>query len=403
MASLTRVLGPGRLDLVEDVVQEALLRATRLWPFEGVPDNPAAWLTRVARNLALDAIRHRKVADEVMRDLQAWAEPGELATAPEPDELGDDRLRMIFTCCHPALSMESRIALTLKSLGGFGVSEIANALLSKDATVAQRLSRAKDTLRKQDVAFEVPAAGEVRERVDTVLEVLYLMFNEGYRVHRGEQLVRVDLVHEALRLAGLLLERPETASPKVHALLALMLFLGARLPARVDAAGEPLTLALQDRSAWDREWIQLGFHHFQRSAQGDALTPFHVEAAIASVHAMADSYQTTDWSRILRRYDELLQLRDTAVVRLNRAVALAKVRGPDEALRELDTIDGDPSLREYPLLPTTRGHLLWGCGEHRAAAAALRQALDMRLSEPERAFLRRRLAACERGEDAPRY
>ncbi len=402
VAGLTRVFGPERLDLVEDVVQEALLRAMRVWPYQGVPDQPDAWLTRVARNLALDAVRHRAMARRVEEQLRAWA-PGDGAALDDsaPDEVADDALRMIFTCCHPALTPDSRVALTLKTLCGFGVSEIASALLSKEATVAQRLSRAKATLQRERVDFEVPGPAELGNRLDSVLEVVYLMFNEGYRVHRGEDLVRPDLIHEAIRLAGLLLEMPETTRPKVHALIALMLFLGARLPARTDAFGEPLTLALQDRSLWDRQWLGLGFYHFEKSIGGRELSAYHAEAAIASCHAAAPTYEETDWPTILARYDVLLQAQSSPIVRLNRAVAVAKVHGLEAGLAETDELAHHPSLQNYFLLPATRAQLLWAGGDHGAAAAALETALGMSCSEPERQFLERRLEACRAGEPAP--
>src|SRR5688572_18076850 len=245
VAGLCRVLGPGRLDLAEDVVQEALLRALRVWPAAGVPDNPEAWVFRVARNRALDSLRRQKVAARIDTELQQWAD-GEAAPAEDPERIHDDTLRMLFLCSHPAVPAEARVPLILKTVCGFGVPAIAAALLQKEATIAQRLVRAKAKLQGGEVAFEVPAARELGSRLDLVLQVIYLLFNEGYRAHRGEDLVQKELVDEAVRLAALLLELPDTATPTVHALLALMLLLGARLPARVDAAGEILTLAQQD-------------------------------------------------------------------------------------------------------------------------------------------------------------
>lgn len=403
VSGLTRIFGPERLDLAEDVAQEALLRAMKVWPFEGVPDRPEAWLIRAARNLALDAVRHRVVARRVEEELAQWAPPPAPPHAAAPDEVGDDRLRMIFTCCHPQLPPDSRVALTLKTLGGLGVAEIAAALLQKEATIAQRLSRAKANLQRHEVEFEVPAAHQLRPRLQSVLEVLYLMFNEGYRVHRGVELTRPDLIAEAIRLTGLLLEMPSTALPKTRALLALMLFLGARLPARTGAGGEPLTLALQDRSLWDREWINLAFHHFRQSIGDEEISRYHVEAAIASCHAAAPTYAETDWGRILDRYDHLLSLDSSPIVRLNRAVAVAKVRGADAALAELGALGAPKALRAYNLLPATKAQLLWVVGNHGAAAQSLREALAMECSEPERAFLSKRLAQCEAGEPAPAF
>ncbi|HEV8239719.1 MAG TPA: sigma-70 family RNA polymerase sigma factor, partial [Thermoanaerobaculia bacterium] len=257
VARLCRVLGAERLELAEDVVQEALLSALRNWPADGVPEQPEAWVFRVARNRALDALRRSKVAGRVERELQAFAQEA-APDGPAPDVVADDTLRMMFTCCHPAVPPDSRVPLVLKTVAGFGVPEIAGALLQKDGTIGQRLSRAKAKLQQEQVRFEVPPPQELPARLPPVLDALYLMFNEGWRSHRGKGLLRPDLVQEAVRLCGLLLENAPTRRPEVHALLALMLLLGARLPARTDALGDLLTLAEQDRSRWDREWLQCG-------------------------------------------------------------------------------------------------------------------------------------------------
>lgn len=403
VAGLTRVFGSDLLDLVEDVVQEALLRALRVWPYEGTPREPEAWLVQVARNLALDALRRRAMTDRKQAQLEAWAERmSRLSTSSDlPAEVADDTLSMMFMCCHPTLSPEARVALTLKTLCGFGTSEIARALLAKEATVAQRLTRAKAQLQRGAAAFEVPPAHELPARLDSVLEVVYLLFNEGHAAARGDNLVRAELAHEALRLGALLLGMPQTALPKVHALVALLAFQAARLPARTDAVGEPLTLAQQDRTLWDGHLLRAGFHHFERSLEGDELTPYHVEAAIASCHAAAKTYAETDWPTILRRYDQLVALADSPIVRLNRAVAMAKVHGAQAGLTELDLLTRTGKLADYCLLPATRAQLLWMLARHGEATTAFEQALSCPCSEPERQFLTRRLAACRRGDTAP--
>jgi predicted RNA polymerase sigma factor len=298
---------------------------------------------------------------------------------------------------------DTRVPLVLKTVGGLGVTEIAAALLAKEGTVAQRLSRGKARLQGMQVRFEVPTPGELPQRLPLVLEVLYLMFNEGYRAHRGRELVRQDLIEEAVRLCALLLDEPSTALPEVHALLALMLLLGARLPARTDDAGELLTLAEQDRSRWDRSWLQCGFHHFRKSIAGERLTPYHCEAAIASVHAAAADYARTAWPRVLGEYDRLLQLGDSPVVRLNRAVAVAKVQGPAAGLAALDDLRHEQALDDYFLLPATAAYLHWQLGEHAVAAELFGRALLLPSSEPEQRLLRRRLAACRGGEPAPAW
>jgi RNA polymerase sigma-70 factor (ECF subfamily) len=409
VAGLCRVLGPARLDLVEDVVQETMLRALRVWPADGVPDNPEAWVFRVARNLALDTLRRQRIATRVEAELQQWARQDEADAADRTagderqDGIADDTLRMIFTCSHPAVPAEARVPLVLKTVCGFGVPAIAAALLQKEGTIAQRLVRAKAKLQGDNVVFEVPAAAELPQRLQLVLQVLYLMFNEGYRAHRGEALVRRDVVEESVRLCALLLELPATTQPAVHALLALMLLLGARLPARTDAAGELLTLAEQDRSRWDRAWLGCGFHHFHASIAGDELTPFHCEAAIASLHAAAPTYAATDWPRILAEYDRLQALAPSPIVALNRAVALAKVDGVDAGLAELDGLRSDRTLADYFLLAATSAQLHWVRGDHARAAAELERALLLPSSDPEQRLLRRRLDACRRGEPAPAW
>lgn len=406
VSSLCRVLGPGRLDLAEDVVQEAMLRALRRWPAEGAPDRPDAWLFRVARNLAVDALRRGKLAREIEPRLERWARGEAARTADDPaggapEAVADDTLRMMFTCSHPAVPEEARVPLVLKTVGGFGVSEIAAALLTKEGTIAQRLTRAKARLQRDDVRFEAPAAHDLPTRLADVLQVLYLMFNEGYRAHRGAQLVRQDVLEEAVRLCARLLDEEQTARPEVSALMALMLFLGSRVPARTDDAGDLLTLAEQDRTRWRRDWVQCGFLHFRASLRGDRVTPFHVEAAIASLHAAAPDYASTEWDRILAEYDRLLALADTPVVRLNRAVAVAKVRGPAAGLRELASIADQRAMAGYFLLPATTAQLHWTLGDHAAAERELARALEMSGSEPERRLLARRLDACRRREAPP--
>jgi RNA polymerase sigma-70 factor (ECF subfamily) len=406
VAGLTRVFGADNIDLAEDVVQDALLRALKTWPYGGMPDDPEAWLVRVAQNAGRDALRRRSMMREKLDELERWA--ASYAEAAEPSRsslvtIADDSLRMMFLCCHPRLTPESQVALTLKTLCGLGVREIAAALLSKPATVAQRLTRAKALLQRERVAFELPPPDQLGTRTESVLDVIYLMFNEGYRAHEGAELVRKDLVEEAVRLAGLMLEVPQAHQPQVHALIALMCFIGGRLPARTDAAGEPLTLALQDRDLWDRRWIACGFHHFERSIGGARVTRFHAEAVIASYHAAAPTYADTDWRQILERYDDLLARYDSPLARLNRAVAVAKVHGIAAALAELDELGNCHELRDYSLLPATRAQLHWSGDDREAAIANYLAALRMRCSAPERAFLERRLRSCRDGEPAPAF
>lgn len=401
VAGLCGVLGPGRLDLVEDVLQEAFARALRVWPEGGVPDQPEAWVFRTARNLAVDTLRRRKIADRVETELQRFAHDATPASDEAEPAFADDTLRLLFLCAHPAVPVDARVPLLLKTVCGFGVPAIARALLQKDATIAQRLVRAKAKLQGDDVRFEMPELAQLHERLEAVLATVYLVFNEGYTAHVGEHLVRGDLVSEAVRLGTLLLELPETTTKEVHALLALMLLLGARCPARTDDFGDLLTLAEQDRSKWDRRWLAAGFWHLRQSIGGDVMTPFHCEAAIASVHAAAPRYSDTDWPRILREYDRLLTIAPSPVVRLNRAVAVAKVYGPAAALAELRELQHERSLVDYVLLAATTAQMHWIDGDCAAAVHSLESALESPCSDPERRLLQRRLDACRRGDPPP--
>jgi RNA polymerase sigma-70 factor (ECF subfamily) len=398
---LTRLLGAEHLDLAEEVTQEALLRALQHWPYTGIPQNPAGWLFRVARNAALDAVRHRTLTGEKSAELAAehlrtvgasTADDAELE-----EQLRDDELRMVLMCCHPALAQDARVALSLKTVGGFSVREIARAFLADEATIAQRLVRAKRQIRESGIRFELPAGADLIARIDSALEVVYLMFNEGYAAQSGEDLVRHDLCGEALRL-GRLLATSSVGTPQAHALVALMAFQAARLPARVDAAGELVLMENQDRSQWDRNLIALGFHHFNLCAEGDDVTSYHVQAAIAATHARAQDGRSPDWKLILELYDQLIELSPSPVVELNRVVVVAKVSGPERALAELRPLADNRSLRNYYLLPAVQGELLLDIGDKTGASQCFRQAMDRPCSEPERRFLQRKLAQCLKTE-----
>ncbi len=387
-AHLTRLLGSARLDLAEEIVQEAMLRALQSWPYQGVPENPEAWLFRTARNAAMDVIRHESMAERKQSSIKAqmdW-DPGPLDEELLGDGLRDDELRMIFMCCHPEIPRDASVALSLKTAGGFSVREIARAFLTEEPTIAQRLVRAKRQIRDRGLSFELPRGDEVKRRLTAVLEVLYFIFNEGYTAHEGEDLVRRDLCVEALRLVCSIASS-SIAEPRVHALVAVMAFQAARLPARVDALGDLVLLEDQDHTLWDRELIDLGFHHFNLSMAGDEVSEYHVQAAIAGKHIQ----ESPDWPAILSLYDQLWEMNGSPVVALNRAVAVAKVRGPAEALTAIEPLIANPALREYYLLLAVRGHLLLELERRAEAAACYTAALECRCSEPERRLLRKKL------------
>ena len=395
VASLTRIFGLGQIDLVEEAVQEAMVRALKSWPFRGTPANSTAWLIQVAKNHLLDRLRRQSLwqskEDHVQRSIVALHES---AAGDEPAfarEVRDDQLRLVFTCCHPAIPPDQQIALTLKTVGGFSTAEIARAFLAKEATVAQRLVRAKRRLRLEGVELRMPPPDELARRLDPVLEVVYLMFNEGYSAHEGEDLVRTDLCHEAIRLAGILASHPVTGGPRVHALAALLCFQAARLATRVDADGDLLLLAEQDRSRWDPALLRRGVRFFERSASGDQLTAYHLQAEIAACHALAPSFEATDWRRILAAYDALIEVTPSPVVALNRAIALSHVAGPETGLEALVAVAAAPAMGRYYPLFATRGELLRRAGREREARACYRQALALTRSAPVQRFLQRRI------------
>ncbi|HZT77991.1 MAG TPA: DUF6596 domain-containing protein [Vicinamibacterales bacterium] len=400
VARLTRVLGPAYVALAEEAVQDALVRALQTWPYDGVPDNPAGWLYTVAHHISIDAVRRDRtfgaktdaIVADLTRSLSAAAGP---PADPDLDAaLRDDELRLIFMCCHPALSRDASIALSLKMAGGFSVREIARAFLADETAIAQRLVRAKRQIRDAQLTLDLPAERELAARVDAVLDVLYFMFNEGYASASGEDLIRDDLCAEALRLGRLVALSP-LAAPRVHALVALMALQAARLPARVDAAGDLVRLEDQDRRRWDERLIAMGFDHFDRSMAGDEVSEYHVQAAIAATYARALDPTSVDWPVILSLYDQLLAINPSPVVALNRAVVVGKVKGAEAALAAIAPLERDRTLRSYHHLLAVRGQLLLEVARPGEAAEAFAAALACPCSEPERRFLTARLRLAE--------
>jgi RNA polymerase sigma-70 factor (ECF subfamily) len=405
LATLTRLLGSRNLALAEEVVQEALLTALQQWPFQGVPANPSAWLIQVAKNRALDRLRRDRRFSERERDVIATFESRALPArdagaqdAARPFE--DDELCMMVMACHPEIPREARVALTLKTVGGFSVAEIARAFLAQESTIAQRLVRVKKLIRDRNIPLDLPVASDMAPRLDSLLEVLYLMFNEGYAAHAGDSLVRHDLVHEAIRLARLLARHSVTDTPKTHALLALMLLHAARIPARSGADRDVFVLEEQDRTAWDRALMADGLRHLDASARGDHISSYHLQAGIAACHAVAPSYAETDWAEILSLYDALLDVEPTPIVALNRAIALSRAHGAAAGLRALAPLQDDPTLSRYYLFHATLGELTSETGDLAASARHYAAALALPSSNPVRRFLQRKLA--ETGRDGPR-
>jgi len=398
VAYLTRVLGAEHLDIAEEAVQEALLKALQTWPYNGVPDNPAGWLFRVARNAALDVLRHRKLVSQKCAEFVATVEMNNsadlLGDSDFEERLRDDELRIVLMCCHPGLSRDARVALSLKTVGGFNAREIAKAFLCEEAAIAQRLVRAKRQMREEGIGLELPSGKELAERLDSALEAIYLMFNEGYAAQSGPELFRKDLCDEALRLAKLLADS-SVGTPQTHALVALLAFQAARLPARVDSRGEMILLEDQDRPLWDRELLALGFQHFGLSAEGPEIFPYHLQAAIAAIHAGAVTEADTDWERMLELYDQLMEVGPSPVVALNRAVVVAKVKGISQGITELRSLAEERSLRNYYLLPAAEASLLLRMGHRDEAAILFREALKRPCSEPEKRLLVSRWAECE--------
>jgi RNA polymerase sigma-70 factor (ECF subfamily) len=386
VATLVRVLGLRNVEVAEDVVQDALCRALEVWKYRGVPENPSAWLFQAARNRAVDLLRRSRRFDHAARGLSKLPPSG-----VDEGEIRDDQLRMMYTCAHPSVPLEGQIAIILKFLCGFSVAEIAQAFLTSAAAVEKRLARTRQSM-KRDSVLEFPNAKAIPQRLDSIHQALYLLFSEGYHGSHPERTVREELCAEALRLASLLAEHPATATPATFALLSLMCLHAARLPARIDDAGSLILLEAQDRSHWSRPLIDLGCRHLTKSANGGDLTPFHLEAGIAALHAQARSFAETDWAGILKLYSLLYQLRPTPIVALNRAIAVGRVTGPEEGLRELGRIRGGRALKRYPFFEAAAGDLHERAGRLLEAADHFKRALKLARNESERGVLESRLA-----------
>ncbi|MDP0500600.1 MAG: sigma-70 family RNA polymerase sigma factor [Verrucomicrobiota bacterium JB022] len=395
VSMLTGIFGLDRLQLAEDVVQDAMVRALQVWPYHGVPDEPAAWLFQTARRLALDAIRRERTFRIKQPQIVTNVEQ-QLSTLDTSDpmfeaEVRDARLRLIFACCHPALPEEAQVALALKTLGGFSTSEIARAFLCAEPAMAKRLTRARQKIRDEAIPLEIPAGPELRERQEGVLKVLYLLFNEGYHATSGERMIKEEICAEAIRLARMVVEHPAAVSPPAHALLALMLFTEARRQARIDDNGNLMRLSEQDRTQWNYGLIGEGLMQLNAAARGEDLTEYHLQAAIAACHCTAREYEQTDWGRILRLYDQLVQLNESPVYALNRAVAVGQVFGPAAGMEAIESLINRHQLDSYHLLYAVMGDFEARLEHFQQAADHWEEALRLTSLPTEQAHLRQRL------------
>jgi RNA polymerase sigma-70 factor, ECF subfamily len=399
IAGLARMLRD--VGLAEEFAQDALVTALERWPESGIPDNPGAWLMATAKRRAIDELRRRQMLDRKHAALGHELALQQQLNAPDAeaaldDDVGDDLLRLVFTSCHPVLTTEARVALTLRLLGGLTVEEIARAFLVPETTLSQRIVRAKRTLAEARVPFEVPRGAELAERLASVLEVIYLIFNEGYAATAGEDWVRPGLCEDALRLGRVLAELAPL-EPEVHGLVALMEIQASRLNARVGPRGEPILLLDQNRARWDHLLIQRGLRALARAeALGGAGGRYALQAAIAACHARAHSAEETDWARMAELYEQLAQRMPSPVVELNRAVALSMAQGPAAGLALVDELISEPSLQAYHLLPSVRGDLLHKLGRYAEARAEFERAAALTRNARERELLQARAEACER-------
>ena len=399
VAMLTRVFGTENIELAEDVVQDSLVEAMKDWPYKGLPSDPSAWLYTVARNKALNILNRekykRQYATAVARQPQFVSDAPTFDDLFSEHEVQDDQLRMIFTSCHPALSKDSQVALTLKTLCGFSIAEIAHAFFTTHDTINKRLVRARQKIREAKIPFEFPATPEIEERLETVLETIYLVFNEGYSASSGNELIRFELCEEAIRLAEMIAGYPRIQNKSnVYAMLSLMLLNASRFASRTNKEGAILTLAEQDRSLWNRDLIEKGLVFLERSTGQNTISIYHILATISAYHCAAPDFDSTDWKGILTLYDHLLLLDHSPLVKLNRLVPLAKVMGAEKAIQALQELKEDTSIRCYHLLYATEGEFYWEMHEYKQAAEAFQKAIDYSPLPAEKLLLQNKLEGC---------
>lgn len=396
VALLTRFFGAAHIQLAEDIVQETLISALDHWSVDSIPENPAAWLVQVAKRKALNELKRNKMKwahhESMAFSQHSFHEPETLFLS---DEIEDSQLRMIFTCCHPSLNISAQIALTLKTLCGFGVKEVARALLTTESTINKRLYRAKTRIRDSKLPFLIPQGEALEKRLDTVSLTLYLLFNEGYNSSVGDSLIQKELCLEAIRLTKLLLSRfPENR--KLCALLALMCFHTARFEARIDKQGAIILFEDQDRSKWNPELIQLGMFYFKKSIHDKSLSAYHIEASIAAEHCLAQSFETTNWQRLYQQYELLQKLKPNPVIRLNLAIIASKIEGIEKSLEMLEELSQEPLLKNYHLLPATQGVFNLKLKNYKRALSFFERALLAKPSSAERSFIQEKMDLCKK-------
>jgi RNA polymerase sigma factor (sigma-70 family) len=398
-AVLTRIFGSHNLELAEDVVQDSLLEAINVWNYKGVPENPTAWIYKVAKNKALNIVNREKYKREYTSEAahflrSEWTANAALENLFSESEIQDDQLRMMFTCCHPSVSSDSQVSLTLKTLCGFSIPEIAKAFLTTDENINKRLKRARQTIRENSVAFEVPEGSQFDVRIDAVLQTIYLLFNEGYSASKGNDIIRYELCGEAIRLAQIIINNPIIKQrSNVYACLALMYLNASRFKARTNEKGEILTMAEQDRSLWDKDLMQKGFYYLDQ-ASNQNISVYHILATISAYHCTAPNFESTDWASILSLYDKLLLVDHSPVVMLNRTIALEKVSGPKKALEELEKLKDHPALKTYHLLYSTEAEFFMHLNKFKEAARALQTAIDLSPLQAEKELLQKKLDQC---------
>ena len=400
IAVLTRIFGAHNLELAEDVVQDTLLEAIKVWNYKGVPEHPVPWLYKVAKNKALNIVNRekykREYATQAAHFLKSeWTANAALENLFSESEIRDDQLRMMFTCCHPSISGDSQIALTLKTLCGFNLSEIAKAFLTTEENINKRLVRARQKIRDDKIPFEVPHAEQLEERLSAVLQTIYLLFNEGYNASTGNDLIRYELCVEAIRLAEIIVASPVIKDKSnVFACLALMYLNASRFYARQDEQGRILTMAEQNRAQWDNGLMQKGFYYLGQAASDETISVYHILGAISAYHCVASNFESTDWKSILLLYDKLAEIDRSPLVLLNRSIAVSKVQGIDTAISELEKLVNNPSLKTYHLFYSTLGEFYMQSGRFSEAQTSFEAAIALSNLPAEQELLRKRLAVC---------